>query len=104
MRGGEACNRNAEWRARDVVETHLVAESYRPGLSTMLAANANLQLRSDASSILDGDANQPANSDSVENLERIIGKDAAIQVRWQKASSVVAAQSVCSLRQIVSAE
>ena len=74
MGGGEACDWNAEGRAGDVVEADRVAELHGARLAAMLAADPDLEMRTDAATGLYGKSNQLANAVPVEDLERIVGK------------------------------
>jgi hypothetical protein len=44
LRGGEAGDRDAEWGARDVIETRLFAEGDRGVVAAVLAADAELEV------------------------------------------------------------
>lgn len=70
----------------------------------MLAANSDLEVLSYAAPIFDCNSNQPPDTGLIENLERIIREDSAIDVRREESSRIVATQTERSLRQVIGAE
>ena len=90
MRRREAGNGNAIRRARHVVEPQVMAERDRARLAAVLAADADFERRPHAPTLADAVADQAANAVLVEHLERIVEEDAAVEVRRQKPSGVVA--------------
>src|SRR5688500_19011352 len=60
LRGGQAGDRHAVRRAGDVVEPDAVAELHRSRLTTMLAADADLQRRPHRPAAINGKVDQPA--------------------------------------------
>src|SRR5437588_3501978 len=84
LRGGEACERDPERRARHVVEAELVAERDRARLAAVLAADTELELRLRAPPPLDGDPHQVADAVDVDHLERIALEHPVLEVARQE--------------------
>src|SRR4051812_9724376 len=104
MRGGEAGDRDAERGARHIIEPDRVTELHAPGLSSVLPADADLELRAHASSCGYGKLNKLSNPGLVKDLERVVRKDSPIHVTRKEASRIVAGQSICSLCEVVCSE
>src|SRR6476661_10860196 len=104
MRGSEAGNRNAERGARHIIEPDRVTELHAPGLSSVLPADADLQLRAHASSCGNGQRNKLANPGLVKDLEWIVGKDATVHIGGQEAAGIVSRQPISSLGEVVCSE
>src|ERR1700693_1430783 len=103
--GCEASERDAVWRARDVVEAELVAEGDRRGLAAVLATDAHLQVLLHAPAALDGDPHQLPYPTLVEDLERVPLEDAVLEVaRQELALRVVAREAERRLGQVVRPE
>ena len=64
----------------------------------MLTADAHLERRADAPTGRYGKSNQLADTISVQNLERIVGKYTTIYITREELAGVVAAQSKGGLR------
>ena len=77
----------------------------RVGVAAVFTANADRQHRIGAAALVHGDADQPADADPVERLERRDVEDPGLQVgREERALDVVAAEAPDRLGQIVGAE
>src|SRR6478672_8155783 len=101
MRGGKAGDRDAERGARHIIEPDRVTELHAPGLSSVLPADSDLQLRAHASSCGNGQRNKLPNPGLVKDLERVVRKDATIHVRGQEAAGIIPRQTIGSLGQVV---
>src|SRR5258708_3316823 len=77
---GEACDWDPVGRTGDVIEADLVTEFHGARLTTMLTADSDLQVWTDAPTGCYGKSNQLANAVPVENLERIVGKYTTIYI------------------------
>src|SRR5205085_1517449 len=99
LRRGEPRDRHPERRARYVVQAAAVEEPHRARFAAMLAADTDLERGPSRAAVVDRAANELADALLVEHLERIVGEDAAIDVRRQKAACVVAGQTEHRLRQ-----
>src|SRR5258707_9321925 len=102
--GGEACDGNAERRARDVIERNLVAERDGGGVAAVLAADPDLELRLRLPTALDADPHQFAHALAVAGDERMAPENPPRHVGAEKARSVVAADAEGGLGQVVGAE
>ena len=71
LRGREAGDRDAEGRARDVVETRLLAEGDRGRIAAVLAADAELEVGAGRAAALGGDGDEFADAFGVQGHERI---------------------------------
>jgi hypothetical protein len=80
--GGEACEGNAERRARDVIERNLVAE--RDG--GVLAADPDLELRLRLPTALDADPHQFAHALAVDGDERDRSRESGAPCRCRESS------------------
>src|SRR6185312_1344475 len=81
-----------------------MTECYRARLASVLAADAQFNARTGLSAILNRDADQAADSDGVQSLERVIRKNATFYVRGKEPSGVIAAESVRRLSKVVGTE
>ena len=70
----------------------------------MFATDADFQIRFDAAAAFGPEPHQFTNPFTIENLKRIVAEDLAIDVRGQKTTRIVAAQTKGCLRKIVCAE
>src|SRR4051794_18795820 len=80
VRGREACDRNAERRARHVVEPDLVAERDRVGITAVLTADAELDCGSRRATTLATHAHELADALDVELVERIRRQQLLLEV------------------------
>src|SRR5262245_45617164 len=76
LRRSQPRDRHAIGRARDIVETDLVAELHRGGIAAMLAADADLQVRPRLAAALHADLHELANTIAIERDEGIDLQDA----------------------------
>src|SRR6185437_8248432 len=90
LRRGQARDGHAEWRARDVVEARVVAETDGPGLAAMLAADAGLESGFSSTSLAHREPNELTHAHRVQHLERILGQDTLVDVKRQESPGVVA--------------
>src|SRR6185437_5785934 len=107
--GGAACfesgDRDAERRARHVVEPDLVAEVHGVGVAAVFAADADLQVGPGLAALFDRDPHQPADAVTVERLERRHTEDAEVHVAAEeRALDVVAGKAPAHLGEVVGAE
>src|SRR5690606_37011987 len=72
LRGSEPSDRNAERRTGDIVEPDLLAERDRGRITTMLTADAKLDIGAGRPAALGSDLDQFANTVAVERDERIL--------------------------------
>src|SRR4029078_5588420 len=93
MGSGEACDWNPERRAGDVVEADRMTELHGARGATMLTANPDLQLRANAPTGRYGKSNQLANTVSVQDLERIVGKYTTIYILRKESASIISTQA-----------
>src|SRR6516165_640758 len=70
LRGRNARDRQAERRAADVVEAGVVEEADRTGISPVLAADAQLQIRAHAAAALGRDPHELADPVLIDRLKR----------------------------------
>src|SRR6185295_6583945 len=71
LRCGEARDRHAVGRARDVVETDLVAERHRGGIAAMLAADADLETGPGLATAGDTDLHEFTDAVAIDRDKRI---------------------------------
>src|SRR5271165_1727945 len=90
LRGRESGDRDAERRARDVVEMNGLAERDRGGIATVLAADANLEVRSDRAATLGGDLDEFSDANGIERHERVGGQQPLRGVDAEEGGDVVA--------------
>ena len=105
LRCREACDRDTERRATHVVQAQVVAEFHRTGIASVLAADPDLEIRTDASPKFNRHPHDFPHSLYVEGRERIIGENALLQVMKKESRfSVVPGDPEYRLRQIVRSE
>src|SRR5438876_10354285 len=105
LRRCETRDRHPIRRAGDVIQPDAMAEAYRGGLSAMLAADAELQVRSHPVRLVDGDLHERADAVLVERLEWIAWVDTEPVDVWnEEAARVVARHAERGLGQVVGAE
>src|SRR5450432_4074425 len=75
LSSGEACNRDAERRTANIIQSDHVAELDAIGITTMLAADAKLDTWIGFAALLDGHAYQLAYAIAIQRLERIERQD-----------------------------
>src|SRR5437762_1399089 len=80
LRRAEVRDRDHERRARHVRHAHLVTELHGRRLAAMLAADADLEIRTRAPPALDADLDQLADAFLVEDRERIVAQQAFLQI------------------------
>src|SRR5262249_49603232 len=105
--GGEAGDGDALRRTADVVEADARAELHARRLAAMLAADADLQVRTLRPALRGAHLHQFADAFLIDRLERIAGDDVRllrIGVRADERPVVVAADAQRGLRQVVGAE
>src|SRR5215831_18213457 len=78
--GGKARDWNAEWRARHIVEPHLMAEHDRRRVTPVLAADPELHVGACLAATLDGNAHEFAHAVRIERDERIDLDDALLGI------------------------
>src|SRR5579883_1232091 len=88
LRGREARDRNAERRARDVVESDEVAELDRGRIAAVLAADAELEVLAHLAAALARDRDQFADAFAVDRDERIDRQDAFRRISPEEARGV----------------
>src|SRR5262245_5247689 len=80
LRCREASDRHAVGRARDIVETDLVAERHRGRIAAMLAADADLEIGPDLAAAGDADLHQFADAVPIDRDERIDLQDSLADI------------------------
>src|SRR5258706_15738914 len=95
---------NAKSRAAHVVQADPVAKSDRPGVSSMLAADADLEILAHLAALFDADAHQFAHAAFVDADEGIFRIDSLGDVSGKKLARVVARQPEAGLSQIVGSD
>ena len=83
-------DRRAVGRAGDVIQPHRVAEGDRGRVAAVLAADAELQIRTGPPSTLDGDMYHLAHSIGVQRNERIVLEDPESLINADKGGRVIA--------------
>src|SRR5665811_1470124 len=68
--GFEPSHRHPERRARHIVQSHLVEEVHRVGVTTVLTADADLESGPGLAAFFDGDLHQAPDTFTVQRLER----------------------------------
>src|SRR6478735_5877346 len=104
LRRRQPRDRHAVRRARDVVQTGLVAEEHRGRIAAMLAADADLERGPGLAAALAADLDQLADALDVERGERVVLQDAALLVLLEEGRRIVAAEAEGGLRQVVGTE
>src|SRR5690606_5103398 len=87
---GKTGNRHAERRAGNIVETCLFAEGDRSRITTMLAADAELQFLAGLSSAFGGDFQQFADTFEIKRHERVLFDHATALIRGQEGRRIIA--------------
>src|SRR6202030_3848359 len=85
---GEPRDGHAEWRGADVIHPRAIAEFNALGIASVLAANADLELRTRRPASLDGPFDHHAHAREIERLKRIRGENSRfllVQIFRQKA-------------------
>src|SRR5215469_8646780 len=98
---GEAGDWDAVGGARDVIQADRMAKLHGARLAAMFTADADLQLRADAPTGRNGNANQLPNTVLIQNLKRIVRYYTTFDVIRKEPTSVVSAESERGLRQII---
>lgn len=88
LRGGEARDRDAEGRARHVIEPDVVAELDRRRFAAVLTADAHRQVCVGGASALGADADELPDAVSIQYLERILWQDFLLYVVGQEVRGV----------------
>src|SRR5262249_522167 len=104
LRRRQPRDRHAIGRARDVVETALVAEEGRGRIATMFATDAELQAVAHLATTLARDIDQLADALDVERGERVVLEDSALLVLLEERRRVIPAETVGGLGEVVGAE
>ena len=104
LSGGQPGNRHPEGGAGDVGEANVVAEVHRGGVSALLAADAQLDVRAGLAAQLAGHLHQTAHAHLVQTGEGIGLVDLPVIVAGQELARIVAAEAEGHLGQIVGAE
>src|ERR1700720_883308 len=104
LRRGQPRDRHAIGRARDIIQSDLVAERDRRGIAAVLAANADLETRAGLAPALNADLYQFADAVAIHRDERIDHQDSLGDVGAEESGGVIAADAVGGLRQVVGAE
>src|SRR5437879_2898912 len=101
MGGREAGDRDPEGRTRHIVEAEEVAQFDARRIPAVLAADPDLQVLADSSTLLDAGAHELADALAVQGLERIEGEDPPFhEVQEELALRVVTAVRERRLREI----
>src|ERR1700722_9703587 len=107
LRRCQPCDWHTERRRADVVHAYFVAELDAWRISTMFAADTDLQLRANGTSAFSRPTNQKPNAVDVQSLEWIIGEDTSlllIHILGKESTGIVTRKSHAHLREIVCAE
>ena len=104
LRRSESCDRNAERRAGNIVQTNLVAELNGRRIAAVLAADTDVERRIDRLAELDGHFHQLADANLVELCERIVLKDLNVIICGEELAGVVTGEAESHLGEVVCAE
>src|SRR4051794_35150353 len=104
MSRSQSSDGNPEGRTGDVIKADLVTEDDRGRISSMLATDAQFNIRPGCAAFLTGDFDQLANTVLIERDKWIIGKKAAFNVKWQELAGVVTREAKSGLGQIIGTE
>ena len=104
LRRGETGDRHAVGRARDVVQSNLMAESDGRGIAAMFAADTDLQARASLAPARHADLHQFAHAIAVDRNEGVDLQNSLGDVRAEKARRVITADAIGGLGQVVGAE
>ena len=77
LSGGEPGDRDAHWRARDVVQANAFAEADAVRVAAVLAAEAQLQRWVRGAALFDGDLDEATDAKLIDALERVVQQEAA---------------------------
>ncbi len=102
--GSKAGDRNAERAAGHVVQTDFVAELDGAGVAAVLAADAEVQLRTGCTAKLCSHVNELADTGLVETCKRIALVDLLVIVCTEELAGVVTAEAEGHLGQVIGAE
>src|SRR5436190_21404103 len=75
LSSSQSCDRHPEWRATNVIQSHLVAERDTVGIATMFTTDTHFQERIRFSPVLKRHAYQLSYSITIECLEWINGEN-----------------------------
>src|SRR5690606_38731742 len=101
----EAGDGDAERRAGDVVQAHLVEEVHRGWVAAVLTADPELEAGASGAAFLRGDADQPSHPVDVQRLERGDAEHSLLQVGGEEGGfHVVAGEAPGGLGEVVGAE
>ena len=89
LSSGQTSDGNTEGRAADIVQTNIVAELNAGGVTAVLAADAQTQIRVGGAAVSSSHLDQLANADLVQMLERIALVDLVVVVSSQELGSIV---------------
>src|SRR5262245_8730624 len=90
LRSRKPCDRHTEGRARDIVQTDLLAEADGGRITAMLPADAELDAFPGRPALLRGDPHQFADAVDVERHERILFDNPFPAIAFEKGARVVA--------------
>ena len=102
--GREPGDGDPEGRTRHVIQAGVLEEANRPGIASVLSANADLEVRAHGAATLDAQAHEFPDALGVDADEGVGRKDSLVVVGVEKASRIVARQPIGGLRQIVGPE
>src|SRR5690242_8115468 len=80
LRRRQPGDRHPEWTAAHIVQADLVTELHRVWVAALLAADADLQIRSRRPALLDAYLHERADAVGVDGLEGIAGDDIVLHV------------------------
>lgn len=84
LRSSQASDGHAQWRAGNVVQFHCLEQLNGLGVSTVLSADAQLDVGPGGAATIAGDAHQLPHTHKVDGLKRIQGEDAVLGVELQE--------------------
>src|SRR5688500_6147813 len=84
LSGSQPRDRYAIRRHGHVIQPDLLEEVNRRGIAAMLAADAELDVGTRGTPLLDGDADERADADGVDGAERILVEDLLVLIRAQE--------------------
>mmetsp|Transcript_46025 Transcript_46025/g.87823 ORF Transcript_46025/g.87823 Transcript_46025/m.87823 type:complete len:212 (+) Transcript_46025:252-887(+) len=101
MSSSKPSNRHSHWGAGDFVQAHFRKEFDRCRVTSMLAANAQVQVGLDGAPFFRSHSNQLTHAVDIDCFERILGDDFQLLVRGQELVDVVTAEPVRHLCEII---